>query len=235
MFTTLMYHLVDDEIVDPMSISVAQLTAQLSWLAATGVRCISLREAVDLLERGEPMRERRALLTFDDGYRNTIHTVLPLLERFAAPALLAVCSSYVLPALRPKVMPHASQDFADTADLARWLESGRDVAGHSYSHAKLTVATDDELAWQVKADKRLLERALGDSLRAFVYPYGSVDARVRAVLAGEYALAFTDERGQHPRAGDSFMLRRLRVRPEWSSDHFATMVQKELESCAAET
>ena len=235
MFTTLMYHLVDDEIVDPMSISVAQLTAQLSWLEATGVRCISLSEAVGLLARGEPIREPRALLTFDDGYRNTIHTVLPLLERFSAPALLAVCASYVLPALRPKATPHASQDFADEADLARWLQSGRDIAGHSYSHAKLTTATDDELVWQVMEDKRLLERALGSSLRAFVYPFGSVDARVREVLAHEYSLAFTDERGQHPRAGDRFMLRRLRIRPEWSTDHFANMVQKELESCAVET
>src|SRR5688572_19995358 len=37
---------------------------------------------------------RAALLTFDDGYRSTLDTALPVLQRFGYPAVLFVATDY---------------------------------------------------------------------------------------------------------------------------------------------
>ena len=45
---------------------------------------VALDEAISRLEQNESAR-RFAVLTFDDGYRNTMTRALPILERYAAP------------------------------------------------------------------------------------------------------------------------------------------------------
>ena len=229
MFVTLMYHLVADAISHPMCISPRQLREQLTALHRRGLEILTLPRALERLRGGDAAPG--VLLTFDDGYANSVDVSLPLLEAFAAPAVLAVCSSYLFPQLRPASTVHISQDFADLARIRAWIRSGRDVAGHSYAHPKLTKLSDSEVTWQVAEDQRLLQRAFGQAPRAFVYPFGSVDERVSRLVQGLYEAAFTDERGCHPGVGSNWMLRRSRVRPEWSLDDFERVVSEELSTC----
>ena len=84
------YHRVADESSDPFDLTVtpAALDAQLAYLARR-TRPVSLRQAVSELVEGTP-HPRSVVVTFDDGYHDTLATALPLLERHRMPATVFV-------------------------------------------------------------------------------------------------------------------------------------------------
>ncbi len=55
---------------------------------------VSLSEAVAKLRNGT-IPDRAVVLTFDDGYANNLHHVLPLLKKYDVPATIFVSTSYV--------------------------------------------------------------------------------------------------------------------------------------------
>jgi len=55
---------------------------------------VSLDEAVEYLTRGGP-RQRYAVITFDDGYLDNYTLALPVLQRYAVPATLFVCTGFI--------------------------------------------------------------------------------------------------------------------------------------------
>jgi peptidoglycan/xylan/chitin deacetylase (PgdA/CDA1 family) len=80
----LLYHRVDDgPDVHGLNVTPPRFAAQLAWLRANA----SIVPLEELLE-GDPDRlpDRAVALTFDDGYRDNLEVVLPLLEPHATPA-----------------------------------------------------------------------------------------------------------------------------------------------------
>lgn len=95
----LMYHsVVNDEIaayIDPNnSIAVEQFETQLKFLKKH-CNVISFSEMVEHIQENEPLPERAAVITFDDGYRDNLTLAAPLLEKYKLPATLFLCTGYV--------------------------------------------------------------------------------------------------------------------------------------------
>ena len=66
------------------------LEQTLVWLKRAGFAFVSLEEAVKRL--GDPCRGRFCAFTFDDGYADNLTRALPLMEQFAAPFTVYVCT-----------------------------------------------------------------------------------------------------------------------------------------------
>lgn len=230
MFVTLMYHVVSDARRDPMVVSRAAFGAQLSVLEALGARPLRLEEASAILD-GAPSPTRSVLLSFDDGYRNAVTTVLPMLRAHGAPALLSLCSTYLDPRTRPRTSVHVSNDFASPRDIERWLGAGHGIAGHTLTHPKLTELGEDEIEAEVALDHQSLEQTFGRALDTFVYPFGAFDAKVEAIVGRHYRNAFSDGSGSWPSPHRRLAIRRTQVRPEWSLEDFRRRLELELEEC----
>jgi peptidoglycan/xylan/chitin deacetylase (PgdA/CDA1 family) len=88
--TILGYHRVSDALPDPFDLAVtpAELDAQLGFLAREA-RPVSLAQAVNELASGE-IPPRTVVLTFDDGYEDTLTAALPALRRHGVPATVFV-------------------------------------------------------------------------------------------------------------------------------------------------
>jgi peptidoglycan/xylan/chitin deacetylase (PgdA/CDA1 family) len=86
------YHRVCNGMPDPLGLSVspANFEAHLSAIARLG-QPMRLAEAAASIADGRVPR-RAVVLTFDDGYADNLHTVLPLLERRGIPATMFVTS-----------------------------------------------------------------------------------------------------------------------------------------------
>ncbi|MFI2473079.1 polysaccharide deacetylase family protein [Nocardia xishanensis] len=215
----LMYHLIDD-IDSPMAVPPSRFAEQMALLAGEGYRLITGSELHDALLNRQPLPHNAVLVTFDDGYTNTFTTALPVLEHYGVPAVMAVCGGYLTDDL-PLHLPHTSQEIAETAAVAAWLESGREIAAHSYTHPRLTTLTDTALHWQIHGDAETLTELLGVTPRIFAYPYGAHDARVRAAVAQVYPLAMAT--GEHQATGlDPHRLPRIQVDPRWDLRQFRT-------------
>jgi hypothetical protein len=86
----IMYHGVakDNVIKNNCVVSGNLLEKDLSYLRDNGYRAVFLSELIDYVNNGRPLPKKPILITFDDGYINTIGYVLPLLEKYQTKALV---------------------------------------------------------------------------------------------------------------------------------------------------
>ncbi|MEU5539625.1 polysaccharide deacetylase family protein [Streptomyces sp. NPDC020362] len=176
-----MYHSVSDHPEDPYNITVspARLDRQFAWLHGRGLRGVSMRELLVARARGQ---ERGLVgLTFDDGYADFVTAALPLLHRWQFGATV-----FVLPGLLDgqnewdTLRPHKRLLGAD--GIRRAAAAGIEIASHGLTHVDLTRATDHELRTEVECSRALLTELVDADVQGFCYPYGMVDARVRAAV-----------------------------------------------------
>lgn len=210
----LMYHLVQD-LPTPMAVHPERFAEQMDLLARGPYDVVTEDDLHTVVRRGVPLPDNAVLITFDDGYLNTITTALPVLDRLGLPALMAVCGGYLNRDL-PRRTPHPVQDFA-TPDLVRaWAASGRAIAAHGYTHHNLTRTSDLALRWQTAGDREVLTDLLGAVPRTFVYPYGAYDPRVQRTVAALYPLALATDEHHRPDPRHPYALSRIQVDPSWS-------------------
>jgi peptidoglycan/xylan/chitin deacetylase (PgdA/CDA1 family) len=69
-------------------------------LLAEYANVIPLTEALDLMEAGEPLPSRAAVLTFDDGYQDAVRVGVPTLARFGLPATFFLVPDFLSGRLR---------------------------------------------------------------------------------------------------------------------------------------
>lgn len=70
-----------------------QLEAQLAWLAQH-CHCISVHELMTGVA-AKKLPKKAVAVTFDDGFANNLHVVLPMLERYRIPATFFIAAGFI--------------------------------------------------------------------------------------------------------------------------------------------
>ena len=165
------------------------------------------------------------VLTFDDGYEPLARHAFPVLADLGFRALVFVVTDYVGLDNDWDVhygwrrFRHLSWD-----DLAHWQERGIEVHSHGATHARLTWVSDAHAEDELGRSREAIAQRLGGGAppAGISYPFGVVDARVRALAAAAgYSLGFAGPagpRGRQPAGADRLALRR---RPVYAWDAFA--------------
>jgi len=95
----LMYHSVPDrdiaQWIDPRYAVPVDLFARQMKFLARRRRVIGMTELLDLLQRGESAGAGTVVITFDDGYRDTLTTAANVLSEVGLPATLYLATGYV--------------------------------------------------------------------------------------------------------------------------------------------
>ena len=133
-----------------------------------------------------------AVLTFDDGWRDGLTTVAPMLTALGVRATFFVCPGrFGIPA------PELGDARVMTESEARELHDlGMELASHSLSHPDLRKLSDAELRVELSWSRDALESITSEPCRTFAYPSGWRDRRVeRAVADAGYEVAFIDRHG----------------------------------------
>lgn len=184
---------------------------QMRVLRMLGFQGLSMSAAMPYL-RGEKTG-RVAVITFDDGYLDTLETALPVLRTHGFSATCYVVSGrtgqyndWDATALNVR-KPLMSAD-----QVQEWQAAGMEVGAHSRTHPHLPACTDAELQAEVAGSKADLEDLIGTPVTQFCYPYGDLDARVvTAVRQAGFSAATTTQRGRTRPGDDLLQLRRVLV------------------------
>jgi poly-beta-1,6-N-acetyl-D-glucosamine N-deacetylase len=93
----LAYHNVEDADPDQsfLGITTDRLIEQFSWLKANGYTPVTVDAIVAAHEGRTALPERAVLLAFDDGYASFYTRVLPILQAFDYPAVLALVGAWL--------------------------------------------------------------------------------------------------------------------------------------------
>jgi peptidoglycan/xylan/chitin deacetylase (PgdA/CDA1 family) len=188
----LMYHSVSPEREDPYEVTVSphRFEQQMRWLRSRRLRGVSMAELVDAAAGGNA----RGLvgLTFDDGYRDFLTEAMPILDRFGFSATVFVLTGR-FGGTNDWDRPGPEKALLSADEVCRVAASGFEIASHGVNHVALGAGSDAALlATEVRRSKADLQDLLGEQVRGFCYPYGSVDARAVGVVrdAGyDYACA----------------------------------------------
>ena len=178
----------------------------------------------DIAEKGFIYRltpgKKFLMITADDGYRDNLTRMLPLLEQYDMKATVYVVSNEThnrWDADHP-TNPDTKVPLL-TEDEIRALEaSGRvEIGGHTLSHAKLDEVPEAEQRREIIENKQALEAILGHPILSFAYPFGNLNdsAKQQAIAAG-YQFAVATDSGPRAMHRDPFQIRRIGIFPRTS-------------------
>lgn len=157
----LLYHRIAETLLDPWSLCVTPKNfAEHLEVLQGSTHPMSLRQLTRAYQDGR-LPDRVAVITFDDGYADNLHSAKPVLERYEIPATVFVTSGYVGGArefwwdeletllLQPGRLPHELN-----LDLGR--RSMRWTLGKAASYSKEQRRNDrDRQPWRAPPGSRL--------------------------------------------------------------------------------
>jgi len=183
------------------TISAEAFERQLRFLARFRYQVISLQDLVDRISNGRVIPRHCAVITFDDGYEETVQVASPLLRRFGFPAAVFVTPSEV-----------GRPGFVTWQQVAAMAKDGFAVGNHTMNHSYLPLVEPGRLAEELVDSKRLIEERIGRPVTLFSYPVGGYTTHVQSLLkeAG-YVGACTTNRAASVNGIDPFALRRIKI------------------------
>lgn len=202
----LMYHAVGTPVpgdrLGLYNLEPARFRAHMTWLAA------SARPLRSLGELAEDPRRDGVAITFDDGFRDTLHGAAPILVERGLPFTIFATSAYVRSGGPTYLSPGELRELASLPGVT--------VGAHGATHVRLTACDDERLREELTSSRLYLEDLLQQPVTIMSYPHGAVDARVRAAVAeAGYTLAACSRFGAHQPTGDPLRLRRIEI---WRTD-----------------
>ena len=134
-----------------------------------------------------------ASLTFDDGFADNLHELVPLLREEAAPATVFVVSGW-LGRAHPDAPDARVLSIPELRELRR---AGVEVGAHTVTHPVLTDLPYGEALRELRESRLRLEDTLEQRVDLAAYPFGAADAAVRRACreAGYRAAAQIDGHG----------------------------------------
>ena len=155
-----------------------------------------------------PDNNQNVVITFDDGYIDTLTLAAPILSDFGfnftvfvSPELISSSNKYLN---KVELLELASNEYCN-------------IGAHGYSHCDLTICNEKKLRNEIHDSKSWLEDLLSTSICTMSYPYGMVNDNVKnEVVAAGYKIAVTSNFGSNKLGDDSLSLKRTDV---WSFDN----------------
>ncbi|GAB3261992.1 hypothetical protein GCM10027347_27390 [Larkinella harenae] len=163
-----MFHKVDPEQHDALTVSVDQLTQQLTWLKTNHYQTITLEQLTAAVAFKQPLPARSVLITFDDAYLNNLLYAHPVLEQFGMRAVLFVPTAFVGQCNEWD----GCTDPLLTTEQLRQMQPTFELALHSHRHLNYKKLSATEIQTDLEQNIAAFEALDLPHHLAFAYPYG---------------------------------------------------------------
>ena len=143
-------------------------------------------------------KKKQIIITFDDGYKDLISCVLPILKKYNFNATCFIVSSL----LGKKNLwdvgkkNFVQKDLMNLSDTREWIDNGMFIGSHSHNHLDLTSLNNDKITDELTYSKKILEDKVGVKIKNFSYPYGKVNNLVYQKTKEIFEKATTTNRGR---------------------------------------
>ncbi|HZH97447.1 MAG TPA: polysaccharide deacetylase family protein [Fimbriimonadaceae bacterium] len=220
----LMYHRVSDlterearsPLMRDLTVSPADFEEQVKYLKDQGFTFLFARQVEEALQHGKPLPKKAVALTFDDGYKDNFSNAFPILKRYGAKATIFIVTNNLR---RPGRLTWP--------ELHEMSGEGVGYGSHTVSHPDLTTLSSEDLRYELRESKRILEEGLSSSITSVAYPAGQYNGVV-AYEAREAGYLAGWKKGGGPveprHAGDLYLLPRVRVHGRTTATGFKRKV-----------
>jgi peptidoglycan/xylan/chitin deacetylase (PgdA/CDA1 family) len=212
----LLYHSVAEDRVsnDRFAVSPATFEAHADAIAASGRVTLTISELASGLRGEQPLPERAAAVTFDDGFADNSYAAQSLLVRELRSTLYVTTGQVGAP---DRLTPE------QVSELAR--VPGVEIGAHAVRHRYLDELDERELTHEVAGSRADLEDLIMAPVHSFAYPHGAYDPRVReAVIDAGYRSAAAVKNALSHGADDPFAIARWTVTRDVSATRIALVL-----------
>lgn len=195
-------------------VSPEKFERQLWTLGRLGLRGVCMSEGMARLHNGTS--RGCVVLTFDDGYADTLTTAAPLMKQYGVRATCYVVSGAIGTYNRWDAdYVRERKPLMSREQLDQWLATGMEVGSHSVSHPRLHELPQDLAQHEIAESRAALRNLLGVPIGHFAYPFGAFTADTVAwVRRAGYASAVTVLPGIARASDDRLRLPRILVKGE---------------------
>jgi len=192
-----------------LAISPSLFKKQMLFLKRKNFQIVDLEVcAKNSWEQG--ILERKAALTFDDGYLDNYRDVFPVLKEYGFKAAFFVTPEEI-----------GKEGFM-TWDMIREMAAvpGIEIGSHALRHKPLADIPEKEAWISLVASKKILEEKLGCEVRAISYPSGSFNEKILEMARGAgYAYGCAASHVHDAKfIGNPYLLRRIKISASSNSE-----------------
>jgi peptidoglycan/xylan/chitin deacetylase (PgdA/CDA1 family) len=209
----LMYHVIEAPPLRHrlryLCVDAPKLRAQVRELQNSGARFIPAAEV-----NQAPGRERRVLLTLDDGFRSAFVNGLPVFRELGVPAINYIVAGQIGGSnVWDRNKGLLERPLMSRAEILEWIAAGHEIGAHTLTHPRLTELSPAEARREIFDSRKILEDLTGKPVLHFCYPYGRWNPQVRdLVMEAGYETATTVDRGYNFPGTDPLALLRFPAR-----------------------
>jgi len=201
---------------------------QLDYLRNCG-ECISLDQAVSMLEAGQPIDGRYFCLTFDDGIKCCHDGATPILAERGIPGAFFIVTDYTADTVDARIRRRLHGGVAYAYEYLTWAEcremvaAGMTIGSHTRSHVRLAGLGENEVRRQLTESKQTIEEKLGIACKHFACPWGGAgkdfDSQRDVAFASDagYRSFLTTRRGKNTSGDAPYAIRRDNTYANWST------------------
>jgi heparosan-N-sulfate-glucuronate 5-epimerase len=180
----LAYHAVSAHWPSSLAVTPDRLREQLEMLIRHGYVGATFAEVV----RGD-VTAKSVAVTFDDGFRSVVEHAFPVLSELGLRATIFVPAGLMgigAPMSWSGLDRWVGTEWENELVPATWDElrglrdAGWEIASHTWSHARLPLLSDDDLATELVRSRERCAEEMGEPCETLAYPYGDYDGRVQA-------------------------------------------------------
>ena len=196
------------------------------WLIRHGYTFVSPDDVIEWVRQGRDLPAGAVWFTFDDGWREQLDDVLPVVERYRIPVTLFIPTRIVLGAGKypwlhderyPLPVDRPGTDGCDSRAEVREALTESEIrkaaacpvvtlGSHTATHALLPYCPEDRLRREIQESRQQLEQWSGKAVRTFAYPEGVTDPRAESVLRECGIAAAVTTRNSFATAADAWHL-----------------------------
>ena len=175
----------------------------------------------DLADKGFIHRlqygKKYLMITVDDGYRDNLTRMLPLLEKYGYKAVVYIVTGedHNRWDVEHPTHPDTPVALMSGDEIKALVASGHvEIGGHTLTHPRLSTLPPEAQAQEIRANKERLERLLDHPLLSFAYPYGDLNESAKAqTSAAGYRYAVATNSGPRVMHQDPLQIRRIAIFP----------------------
>ena len=186
----LIYHSISND-ESSLSLSINEFEKHIIYLKDRNFKTINFDQINN-------EKTKQIIITFDDGYKDLISCVLPILKKHNFNATCFIVSGL----LGKKNLwdvgkkNFVQKDLMNLNDTREWVDNGMFIGSHSHNHLDLTSLNNDKITDELTYSKKILEDKIGVKIKNFSYPYGKVNNLVYQKTKEIFEKATTTNRGR---------------------------------------
>lgn len=169
-----MYHSISEDMnpgaVHPYyqtNTSPAVFALHMEYLYKNNYRILGLVETVKLLKKRERVKDKYAVITFDDGFRDFYTEAFPIMDRYGFRATVFLPTSFI----GKKRKAFNSKECLIWEEVKELKRKGTTFGSHTVNHLQMQAMSNKEIENEMIYSRDSIEENIGCPVESFSYPF----------------------------------------------------------------